>query len=357
MTLLLSNEDVEKLLTMADCVDALEAAYRELGQGEAISRPRSDILVPAGQSGLVYGLKSMDGVVPGAGVGAVRINSDVLSWPVRDGYTRREKVPAANGHWVGLILLFSITTGEPLAILPDGVVQRLRVGASSGLASKYLARPEASRVGLFGSGWQAGAQLMAVCAVRKVDSIKVYSPNAEHCQAFAREMENQLGVPVRPVARPAEAADAEIVLCATNSIDPVFQAQWVRPGMHLGSIRHSELEPAAMDLCDVIVVNFGHGAPDHYIHPRLEGKIPEIAEGKGWSKWGNVSWDQLPDLAQLITGQIKGRTTPKQVTYFANNIGLGLQFAAAGARLLQRAREQGAGRELPTEWFTQTVHP
>jgi alanine dehydrogenase len=141
MTLLLSNDDVAELLSMSECMAALEEAYVELAAGRGVSRTRSDTLTPTARSGRLYGLKTMDGVVPKIGVGAVRINSDILTWPERDGNMRREKVPAApNGRYVGLVLLFSTETGEPLAIFPDGVLQRLRVGATNGLGAKYLAR-------------------------------------------------------------------------------------------------------------------------------------------------------------------------------------------------------------------------
>ena len=164
MTLILSNADVEKLLTMRECIAVLEEAYVELAQGRGVSRTRSDSLTPTTRPDALYSLKSMDGVVPKLGVGAVRINSDIVTWPKQGNTMRRVKVPAApNNRYVGLVLLFSTETGEPLAILPDGVMQRMRVGATNGLGIKYLARQNATRVGLLGSGWQAGAQLMAVC--------------------------------------------------------------------------------------------------------------------------------------------------------------------------------------------------
>ena len=131
MTLLLSNDDVAELLSMSECMAVLEEAYVELAAGRGVSRIRSDTLTPTTRRERLYGLKTMDGVVPKLGVGAVRINSDILTWPERDGSTRREKVPAApNERYVGLVLLFSSETGEPLAIFPDGVLQRLRVGAT-----------------------------------------------------------------------------------------------------------------------------------------------------------------------------------------------------------------------------------
>ena len=137
----------------------------------------------------------MDGVIPKLGVGAVRINSDIVTWPKRGNNIRREKVPAAPGNrYVGLVLLFSTENGEPLAIFPDGVMQRMRVGAANGLGAKYLARKDAKTVGILGSGWQAGAQLMAVCAVRDIETIRCFSPNAANREAFSRQMSEALGV-------------------------------------------------------------------------------------------------------------------------------------------------------------------
>src|SRR5713226_6364634 len=206
MTIILSNKDVADLLTMPECIDALEDAYRELAQGRGVNRRRSDTFAPTVRKDALYSLKTMDGVVPKLGVGAVRINSDIVTWPSRDGNVRREKVPAAPGNrWVGLELLFSAETGEPLAIFPDGCLQRLRVGATNGLGAKYLARPDASVVGILGSGWQAGTQLMAMCAVRKIQRIKVFSPTAANRKAFAAEMEKTLEIEVRPVDSAEEA--------------------------------------------------------------------------------------------------------------------------------------------------------
>jgi ornithine cyclodeaminase/alanine dehydrogenase-like protein (mu-crystallin family) len=138
MTLILSNDDVEKLLPMNECIAVMEEAYVELAEGRGVSRRRSDCFTPTSRADALYSLKSMDGVIPKLGVGAVRINSDIITWPRRGSNLRREKVPAApNGRYVGLVLLFSVETGEPLAILPDGVMQRMRVGAANGLGIKY----------------------------------------------------------------------------------------------------------------------------------------------------------------------------------------------------------------------------
>jgi alanine dehydrogenase len=179
MTLILTNDDVEKLLPMHECIEALEDVYVELSAGRAVNRIRSDSLVPTTGNGAIYSLKSMDAVIPKLGVGAVRIDSDIVTWPKRGGNRRRVKVPSApNSRYVGLILLFSSETSEPLAILPDGVLQRIRVGATNGLGIKYLARKDATSVGILGSGWQAGTQLMAVFAVRENWGDPVFQPES-----------------------------------------------------------------------------------------------------------------------------------------------------------------------------------
>src|SRR4030095_325519 len=194
MTLILSNADVEKLLTMPECIEALEESYVELVEGRGVNRPRSDCITPTSNPDAIYGLKSMDGVIPKFGIGAIRINSDIVTFPKKGNNIVREKVPAANGRYVGLVLLFSSENGEPLAILPDGVMQRMRVGAANGLGAKYLARKDARTVGILGTGWQAGAQLMAICAVRDIKLVRAFSPNREHRETFACEMSERLGI-------------------------------------------------------------------------------------------------------------------------------------------------------------------
>src|SRR6185436_17621564 len=235
MTLILSNDDVEALLPMPECIAALEELYRELAHERAANAMRADAVATTSRADAVYSLKLMGGVIPSLGVGALRLNSDIISF----GSDRQVKLPLAPGaRYTGLVLLFSSETGEPLAIFPDGVLQRMRVGAASALGVKYLARSDANTVGLIGAGWQAGAQVMAIAASRKVEVIRCYSPTREKSEAFCAEMTEKTGVTVRPVASPEEAVrGAGIVLCATNAAAHVFFARWLEPGMHVGSIR------------------------------------------------------------------------------------------------------------------------
>ena len=358
MTLILSNDDVERLLTMPDCITALEEAYFELAEGRGVSRQRSDCITQTTYSDdATYGLKSMDGVIPKLGVGAVRINSDIVTNPLVGNTRRRVKIPAApNDRYVGLVLLFSTHNGEPLAIFPDGVLQHIRVGATNGLGIKYMARENAQTVGILGSGWQAETQLTAACAVRDIRSIRCYSPNWNNCEAFSARMTDMLGVPVTPMKQPEDAIKgADIVMCGSNSIDPIFFQKWVEPGMHLSSIKKTEIEPAAIRAANRVAVHTHDTTP--ILMVAKNANFREKAKGAGWEKANNLDLKSYPPLPELIAGRVKGRETDQEVTCFLNNLGLGYQFAAAGSVIYQRAKEQSIGHALPTDWFTETVHP
>ena len=355
MTLILSNADVEKLLTMPECIEALEESYIELVEGRGVNRTRSDCITPTSNPNAIYGLKSMDGVIPKFGIGAIRINSDIVTFPKKGNNVVREKVPAANGRYVGLVLLFSSENGEPLAILPDGVMQRMRVGAANGLGIKYLARSNATTVGILGCGWQAGAQLMAACAVRKIATVRCFSPTKDRREAFAKEMSALLGIEAIAVDQPETAiAGADIAMCASNSLDPIFFERWIEPGMHMSSIKLPEIEVGAIKRADRVALHVHEQKPIHVSARDLP--LAKEANEHGWSGRG-IEFDKLPTIPDLITGRAEGRQSDHEVTCFLNNIGLGYQFAAAGAVVYRKAKGSGLGHELPTDWFTEDEHP
>lgn len=360
MTLVLNNEEVERLLPIEVAMDVQEPAYRDLVAGEAISPARRDMLIPLpGPEKSVYEFKSMPAVYPRKKVAVWRVNSDFLTWHNRAGTVRREKVPKAPGNrHVGLVLLFSMETGELISVFPDGVIQRLRVGAANGIAAKRLAREDASTVGLLGSGWQAGAQLMAICAARPIKRIRAFSPNAEHCKKFAKEWSERLRLTVEPVASGREAVEgADIAIAATNSAQPVFEKAWMKPGMFLTSIRAFELDRGTLQGVDILVIHSRESEPLSFVSGGDRSVVPELASGGAKKKGGVVDWGELPELGELLAGKVAGRSKPEQVTCFVNNIGLSLQFAACGIAVYERARQQGVGREMPGEWFTEDEHP
>jgi alanine dehydrogenase len=353
--LLLSNHDVESVLDMADCLDAMEDAYRELGEGRGASGVRSEILTPTARDDSLYSLLTMAGVAPKFGIGAVRINSDILTWPQTPHGLKRVKIPAApNDRYVGLVLLFSIATGEPLAIYPDGVVQRMRVAATCGLAAKHLARPDAQVVGLLGTGWQAGGQAAAIAAVRPIARIRCYSPDADRRANFARETAARLGIEVVPVATAREAvAGADVVMCATSSMQPVLSADWIEPGMHVSSLKRLELDASVAAAADTVVTHV-RSAPSEIV--RTAGAdLARATEVEKTKLSSAMRQDELPDLADLLLGRTPGRRSERDVTLFLNYMGLGYQFAATGHVIWRRAQERGIGRRLDTDWFTSEV--
>jgi alanine dehydrogenase len=353
--LLLSNEDVEALLSMPDCLAAMEDAYREMGEGRGGSGIRSEILTPTNRDDGLYSLLTMAGVAPKFGVGAVRINSDILTWPRTPAGRKRVKIPAApNERYVGLVLLFSIATGEPLAIYPDGIVQRMRVAATCGLAAKYLARPDAHVAALLGTGWQAGGQAAAIAAVRPIERIRCYSPDADRRDAFAREMSERLGIAVIAASSPQEAVTgADVVMCATSSMQPVLSAGWIKPGMHISSLKRLELDASVAEAADVVVTHVR--APPSHILRTAGADLARETETEKAALSKKLRQNELPDLADLLLGRTTGRRSDTEVTLFLNYMGLGYQFAATGHVIWQRTQERGLGRKLDTDWFTSEV--
>jgi alanine dehydrogenase len=356
MTLLLENADVERLLDVQECIDALELAFRDLVEGRAVNRPRSHSYLPLGD-GHFYLFKSMDGGLPSRGVHAIRLSSDHIQETERSGHRLREKLPRAPGdRYVGLVLLFDVQSLVPLAIVQDGYLQRMRVGCTSALAARHLARDDARVVGLIGSGWQAGAQLEALAAVRPLREVRAYSTNPERLAAFCAERSIRLRIAVRPVASGREAIRAaDVVVLATNSYDPVLAGTWLEPGQHVNSVQSHELDAATLERASLIVVRSREPATFH--HP--PGQVPiEAAEVKALDA---RLIGKVVELGEVVAGRA-GRRQADEVTLFTGgglgaSSGLGVQFAAVAHVVYAAAKRRGLGREIPTEWLTETAKP
>jgi alanine dehydrogenase len=368
MTLILNNDEIADLLTMPDCLERLEETYRELGAQRAVNRPRSDLIAPSEDANERYVFKTMDGLLPRFGVAALRLNSDVIRWQPGASGIRKDKQPVAgDGKWVGLVLLFSTATGELLAIVPDGVIQRLRVGATNGIAAKYLAPPNARVYALLGAGWQAAAQARAMAAVRPLREIRIYSPTRANRERLAAELTDELSVEVRPCDDPRTAVrGADVVGMATNSVTPVVEADWLESHAHVTCVKELELGPGVLERCALVVVHARQGRPANYLVGHGEEPIlahdPQEALGGAMRALrashvaSQVDLGSQPDLGELVTGQVP-LPPPGSPTCFVNAIGLGVQFAALGSLAYERARERGVGREIPTDWLLESVHP
>lgn len=343
--LLLTNDDMRGLLTMRECVEVTERAYRELGRGIAQVIPRRRIHTPLdGPERRWHWLNVIPGTVPGCDTAAVRIDSAQIGFRAVDG-VRRMEFP---GDFSGLVLLFSIRDRVLRGIVHDHYLSPIRVGATSGVAAKYLARDDARVLGIFGAGTQARSQVEALCAVRPIRLVKVYATTREGRERFARELGEQLAVEVRPVDEPRDVLrGSDVVVTATNSADPVFDGRWLEPGTHLVSMiaanrfdQRRELDDEAVRRCDLVVVNL-----------KEQVEIDQQPELISPLRKGYLRWEQIHELAELVTGRIAGRTGASQTTHHNNNVGMGIQFAAVGDLVLRKARERRIGTELPADLF------
>jgi ornithine cyclodeaminase/alanine dehydrogenase-like protein (mu-crystallin family) len=258
---------------------------------------------------------------------------------------------------MGIVLLFSSDNGELLAIMNDGVLQRFRVGGANGVATKYLARHNAEIVGLIGSGWQAGTQVMAVCEARKIKKIKVFSPTRANREKFALEISARVGVEIVPVESYETAArDVDILITSTNARAP-FMGKWaLGEGLHISAMQRDEFDDEALLTCRPLVLHT-HATENNVTSSALAHFERDDFALRDHPRKRGIDWSALPTLPDLISGRIKGREDDTQITGFVNNIGMGAQFAAVGKKVYDAAKARGFGREVPGEWFTQDVHP
>ena len=359
--LVLSNADVEQVLDMPSVMAALDRAYRDLAERRATNVPRVDSLAEhPGREDAVHAFKTMSASYPRGGVAALRLNSDVIAWPrSADGGIRRTKLPVSGeGLYNGGILLFSSETGELLAIMSDGVVQRMRVGATNGLALRHLAASDEPTVALLGSGWQAGAQIAAVVEALPVRQVRVFSPSRENRERFVATEGPKVATEV-VAAESAEAAvhGADIIMLATNALTPVFQEEWLVPGLTVTTIRGPELPRSILRRFDRVVVH-QHEMVRAFATDEARARSPEFHDGEyGAPDVDAFDLSVLPNLLDVLVDPSVGRSRPEDTVAFHNFVGMGLQFAAVGAVVLERARAAGLGHEVPTEWFLQDVHP
>jgi ornithine cyclodeaminase/alanine dehydrogenase-like protein (mu-crystallin family) len=362
MTLVLNDGDVSRLVTMRECVEVIEEAYRDLGLGRAVNAPRRDSFLPSSRPEAYYSFKTIEGGLDRLGVMAQRINSDLITYPVRYGVARRVKVPnAPGGRYVGLVFLYSTETLELLAIITDGHLQRLRVAATTAVGARHLARADARTLALFGSGWQAEAAAWALAAVRPLERIRVYSPTPERRAALARRLETDLALRAEPASSPDEALrGADIVVTATNAQQPVVPGSRVEPGMHLTCITTMEFDEEAWRRADAIVTSAAPGSYENYRSgaPGLEHVLSDRDRRDGSEAHRfEMFRGKIHLLSDLLVGRAPGRTGRDQITLMDKSWGLGIEFASVGKLVYDRAIAAGAGQRIPDDWFTQTSHP
>lgn len=315
MALFLDEQQVADLLTMEMTIAAVEDALKQYGLGTAINNPRTRVRLPTGQ------LHMMGGALPTRGVVGYKA------------YT------AFKSNVRFHVMLYSTDTGELLATLQADRLGQMRTGAASGVATKYMARPDAHTVGIFGTGWQARTQLEAVCAVRNIQSIKAFGRDATRRQAFCTEMSQQLGIPVESAATPeAVVRGMDVVITSTNARDPLFDGNWLEPGAHVNAIGSNALIRREID--DTTVRRSALIVVDSKEQARLE-----CGDLLGPLERGLIHWEQIRELGDVVAGLIPGRRQASDITLFESH-GLTIWDLAAGMMVYDAAKAKGIGREL-----------
>ena len=362
MTLILNNADVARVLTMDATIAALEASYRDLATTDGVCRPRIDIRIPTSDPAKVYQWGTMEGGST-AGYFAIRMKSDVTFERQSGGTVTQEKYCGRPGLFCGLVLLTSIETGEPLAIINDGVLQHMRVGADGAIGVKHVARKDAEVVGMLGSGGMARAHVEAFTCVRKVRKLQVFSPTRANREAFAVEMRDKHGLEVVVCETPeAVYRGAHIVAGVTDSAVPVLDGRLLEKGTHIVNVGGGGVpDEASLARIDVYL-RFGN-APAPVGRPELAmddeyltwSARPATAKRSRKRAHGVALPGKLAYLADIVDGRHPGRTSDDQITWSERGNLQGAQFHAVAARVYERARAAGLGHEIPTEWLLQDI--
>ena len=373
--LLLNNDVVKRVLTMDQTIQVMEDAYMQLARGEAVSRPRVDVRIPTRDPSRTFNWGTMEGGSSTSGYFAFRLKSDILYQEEYLGVRTDEKYCVRPGLYCGLIILVDVHTAEPLAMIHDGYLQNMRVAGGDAIGVKYMARENAQVVGMLGSGGMARAHAEALCRVRNIRKIQVYSPTKEHREAYAQEMSERLEIEVTALDDPRKVFEgADIIAGCTDSTDPVIKGEWLEEGVHIAEVAGSERDGEATRRIDLSLLLGVQPTPIGMPELRFDRRglygadltyqaLPPAGVSQDLSPRGKSEergWRRIPEervitLESLLAGGALGRTSPTQITHAERGNVQGVQFFSIAARVFELAREQGLGRELPTEWFLQDI--
>ena len=316
MPIFLNETDVRQLLTMPLALDAVEEAHSELSLGKAIDVPRQRTRLPQ------TALHLLQGAMPGR---------DAIGY----------KAYTSNRSGVRfLVHVFSAATGGLRVVLEADFLGMMRTGAASGVATRWLARPDAEILGVFGAGWQAEGHLEAIAAVRPLRRVKVFSRNVERLVAFCSKMAERLKIEVVPASSAEETVrGSDIVSTITTSAMPLFEAAWLSPGTHINaagsnSLIRREVGEDVLKLSRPIVVD------------SVDSALKEAGDLLPAMEKGRLSERQLVELGDVIVGRHPGRSTADEITLFESQ-GMAVQDISLAVRLEALARERGIGVELP----------
>ena len=358
MVLVLRPEEIDGLITMKEAIKVVEEGFRQWTQHPDFSEVRHRTHMPSNVRVSVH-----QGGMPSVGVTGLMTHCEWTTNPTKAGHS----IEAFPVRGRPVQVLFDADNGElrcliigepkPKELSLSGV-SALRTAANSAVGTDVFARKDAETVGMLGSQNQAKYHLIALNEIRKLKSVKVYSPNPQHRKEFAEQMGSLLNLEITPVDSAAEAIKGvDIAVAATSSNVPVLDGHWLEPGVHLTSIVVSniglqrggfvpkmgqELDDESMRRAAVIGVN-----SRETIRVDQPGDFVERLD-KGF-----ISWEKIVEVGEVLNAIKPGRTSAEQITLFKNTGGVGISDVAIGGRLYQLAKEKGLGLELPidgAEW-------
>jgi ornithine cyclodeaminase/alanine dehydrogenase len=310
--LYLTEAEVARLVTIDDAIASLEECFAAWHAPTTNNLPRQRAPLPSGVlnlMGATYGHKGVYGLKVYLG---------------------------GRGYHV---MLYAAENAELLALIEANLASQLRTGAASGVATRILANPEARTLAVLGSGKQARAQVLAVCAVRPIREIRVFSPSPEHRADFAGHIEAELGVGVRPTPSAQSCVEgADIVIAITKSAEPVCRAEWLTPGAHINAAGANAANRRELDADSVLRATVR--ATDH----RAQAQI-EAAEFRDLVSAGKLAWSDVCELGELLAGKAPGRKAASDVTLF-KSLGIALEDVAFAEVIYRRAVEARVGRRM-----------
>lgn len=316
MALFLSENDVKQLLTVDIAMAAVESAHRDLALGHAQDTPRARTRLP--QSALHI----LQGALPGSGV---------------FGYKAYTSNRSGNRF---LVYLFDVATGQMDAVVEADYLGMIRTGAASGVAAKWLARPDAAVAGVFGSGWQAEGHVRAICAALPLERVKVHARRADKLRDFCARLSEVTGVRIEAAASAEDTVrGSDLIGTVTTAAQPLFDAEWLEEGAHINAagsnaLIRQELSEAAIRRCDLVTVD------------SVPTALAEAGDLFPVLEKGRLHARQLVELGEIIIGRHDGRGSAGQVTLFESQ-GMAIQDLAVAARVVALARQQGLGSEVP----------
>ncbi len=319
--LVLSQSEVRKLLPMETCIGLMEQALATLSKGDAVNPLRQGIRLPDGLG--ILGM--MPGYMPtphALGLKAVAV------FPGNHG-------TEYDSHQ-GVVLLFDVENGSPIAIIDASEVTAIRTAAATGVATKLLAREDAHQLAILGSGVQAGTHLEAMCVVRNIESVRVYSPNPKNRERFASNAAERLRLPVTPTGSAQEAVDQADIICTTTSAtEPILLGDWISPGCHINAVGSSIRSARELDTAAVV--------RSRLFVDRIESTVNEAGDFLFPKQEGALTDDHIVgEIGDILLGNLSGRETPDEITLF-KSLGVAVEDLAAADFVYHAAKRDGVG--------------